>query len=32
MPDASTPLELGDEMIVMGTREQLSLLETWTRT
>jgi voltage-gated potassium channel len=32
MPDASTLLEMGDEMIVMGTREQLSLLETWTRT
>lgn len=32
MPDAATQLALGDEMIVIGTREQLSLLETWTRT
>ena len=32
MPDASTLLEAGDEMIVLGTREQLSVLETWTRT
>lgn len=32
MPDAGTPLAQGDEMIVIGTRDQLSLLETWTRT
>lgn len=32
MPDAATQLAIGDEMIVIGTREQLSMLETWTRT
>ncbi len=32
MPNAATLLEAGDEMIVLGTREQLSLLESWTRT
>lgn len=31
MPDAGTLLESGDEMIVLGTRDQLSLLESWTR-
>lgn len=31
MPTSSTILEVDDQMIVLGTREQLSLLETWTR-
>ncbi|MEZ4517005.1 MAG: TrkA C-terminal domain-containing protein [Chloroflexota bacterium] len=30
MPDATTKLEVGDEMIVLGTREQLAALESWT--
>lgn len=32
MPDASTLLESGDEIIVLGTREQLAALEALTRT
>ncbi len=31
MPDANSPFEAGDRMIVLGTREQLSQLAGWTR-
>lgn len=31
MPDANSPFEVGDRMIVLGTREQLSQLAQWTR-